>query len=96
MPTAIPNKYKNTLDDLINSSDTKSPDQPKSPDWPKPIDKGTHNARRFKGALLSLSKEDCLDKDVLVTSLGLAPKIRDSQIYKCHDIPPFGPKSGRA
>ena len=25
---AIPNKYKDPLDDLIDSSDTKSPDQP--------------------------------------------------------------------
>ena len=29
---AIPNKYKNTLDDLIDSSNTESQDQSNSPD----------------------------------------------------------------
>ena len=79
---AIPNKYKDSLDDLIDSSDTESPDQPESPDWLEPIDKGTCNVPRSRGASLSLSEEeeDCLDKDVLVTSLKLAPKTRLSGI----------------
>ena len=74
---AIPNKYKDTLDDLIDSSDIKSPDQPESPDWLGLIDKGIRNASRSRGASPSLleAEEDCLDKDVLVTSLKLAPKI---------------------
>ena len=37
-----------------------------------------------------------MDEDVLVTLLKLAPKTRDSQVYKRHDVVPFGPKSGRA
>lgn len=95
---AIPNKYKDTLDDLIDSSDTESPDQPESPDRLGPIDKGTRNAPRSRGASPSLSEEeeDRLDEDVLVTSLKLAPKTRDSQVYKRHDVAPLGPKSGRA
>ena len=37
-----------------------------------------------------------MDKDVLVTSLKLAPKTQNSQIYKHHNIAPFGPKSEKA
>ena len=95
---AIPNKYKDTLDDLIDSLDTEFPDQPEFPDQLGPFDKGTRNAPRSRGASLSLSEkeEDCLDDDVLVTSLKLSPKTRDSQVYKRHDVAPLGPKSGRA
>ena len=35
-------------------------------------------------------------KDVSDTSLGLAPKTRDSQVHQHHDVAPLGPKSGRA
>ena len=75
-----------------------SPDQSKSPNRLKTIDKGTRNARRFRGASPSLSKEEenCLDEDVLVTLLELALKIRDSQVYKRHDVASLDPKSGRA
>ena len=95
---AILNKYKDTLDDLIDSSDTESPNQPESPDRLGPIDKGTRNAPRSRGASPSLSEEeeDRLDKDVLVMSLKLVPKTWDSQVYKRHDVAPLGPKSGRA
>ena len=37
-----------------------------------------------------------MDEDVLVTLLKLAPKTRNSQVYKCHDVAPLSPKSGRA
>ena len=70
----ILNKYKDTLYDLIDSLDTEFSDQPESPDWPGPIDKGTRNAFRSKGALSSLLEEDCLDEDVLVTALEQVPK----------------------
>ena len=95
---AIPNKYKNTFDDLIDSSDIDSPDQPESLDRLGPIDKETRNAPRFKGASPSLleEEEDCLDQDVLVTLLKLALKTRDSQVNKRHDVAPLGPKSGKA
>ena len=72
---AISNKYKNTPDDLIDSSDIESPIQTEFSDWLKPIDKGIRNARKSGGALLSLAEEDSLNKNVSVTLFGLAPKI---------------------
>ena len=51
---AISNKYKDTLDDLIDSSDIKSSDQPKFPDRLGPIDKGTRNAPKSRSASPSL------------------------------------------
>ncbi len=72
---AIPNKYKDTLDDLIDSSDIESPDRPDSPDWPGLIDKGSRNAPRSRSGSLTLSEEDCLDEDVPVTSLKPVPII---------------------
>ena len=70
----IPNKYKDTFDDLINSSDTESPDQPEFSDWPRLIDKRTCNTPRSRGASPSFLEKDCLDKDVLVMALERAPK----------------------
>lgn len=67
--------------------------QPESLNWPKLIDKEIGNARKSKNALLSLSEENCLDKNVLVTSFKLVPKIRDFQVYKCYDVVFFSPKS---
>ena len=40
-------------------------------------------------------EKDCLNEDVLVTLLELVLEIRDSQVYKRHDITPLGPRSGR-
>ena len=51
---AILNKYKDTLDDLIDSLDTKSLGQSKSSNWPKSIDKETRNAQGSGGASPSL------------------------------------------
>ena len=53
---------------------------------------------KSRSALTSLSEEeeDCLDEDVLVTLLKLAPKTRDSQVYKRYDVAPLGLKNGRA
>ncbi len=93
---AIPNKYKNTLDDLIDSSDTESLDWPNSPNRPGLIDKGSHNAPRSKGGSPTLLEEDCLDEDVPITSLEPAPKIRTSQVHQRHDVASLGPKSRRA
>ena len=80
MIMAIPNKYKNTLDDLIDSSDTESPDQPKSPDQSGSIDKMIRNSPRLTGALLSLMGENCLDKDVSIMVLKRALKTQDSSV----------------
>ena len=76
---AIFNKYNDILDDLIDSLDTESPDQPEFLDRLEPIDKRTRNASRSRGASPSLSEEDeeCLDEDVLVTLLKLAPKTQE-------------------
>ena len=85
--TAISNKYKNTLNDIIDSLDTEFPDLSRL------IDKETHNTPNSRNTSLSLLEEDCLNKDILVTALERAPKIWDFQIYKCHDVALFGPKS---
>lgn len=92
---AIPNKYKNILDDLIDSLDIKSLDQPESLDWLEPIDKGICNTLKFRSASPSLLEEDCLDENILVTVLERTPKIRDFQVYKYHDVVFFSPKSRR-
>ena len=92
---AILNKYKNTLDNLIDSSDTKSLDQPDSSNRSRLIDKGLRNASRSRSDSPTLSEEDRLDEDVLVTLLVPTPKIRASQMNQRHDIAPFGSKSGR-
>lgn len=55
---AIPNIKKDTLDDLINSTNTEFPDQPEFLDRPEFIDKEICNMRRFKSASPSLSEED--------------------------------------
>ena len=74
----ILNKYKNILDDLIDSSDIEFPDQPKFPDWPGPIDKKIRIAPRSKDASSSLLEENHLGENVSITALEQAPKIRDS------------------
>lgn len=56
---AIFNQYKKTMNDLIDSSDQKSPD------WAKLIDKKSHNAIMFESNLADFSEGDCLDKEVL-------------------------------
>lgn len=53
----ISNRYKDTLDDFIDSSNLKSP--------LRPVDKRLRNGPRFKGSSTGLLEEDCLDEDVL-------------------------------
>lgn len=97
--TIIPNKYKETFDNLIQYSNTESSDWPDSPDGPdfqhqpEPIDKRSCNAPRSRGCLSIFLKKDCLDEDVLVTSLESALMIRDFQMHQCHNVVLFGPKS---
>lgn len=71
----IQNKYKDILDDFINSSDTKFLDQLDFLNQLKLIDRKLYNAFKSRNSLLTLLKEDCLDKDILVILLELAPKI---------------------
>ena len=85
---AIPNKYKDTLDDLIDSSDVKSLDRL------RPIDKGSHNAPKSEGSPMGLLEGDRLNKDVSDRSSWLAPKTEDSKVHQHHDVAPLGLKSG--
>lgn len=89
--TAIYNKYKDPLDDLIDNLDEESPNRPKL------LDKGSRNIR-FKNSSISHLEGDCrLDsKDVWDLSLELEPKTRDFQVHQCHNIALFGLKNERA
>ena len=69
-----PNKYKDTLDDLIDSSDAESPD------WQGLIDKGSRNMPRFEDSLTGLLERDFLEKDISNRLSWLAFKTRDSQV----------------
>ena len=71
----ISNKYKDSLDDLIDSSNTKSLDYPDSSNWPRFIDKGSRNTPKSKDGSPTFLEEDCLNEDILITSLEPAPKI---------------------
>lgn len=84
------NKYKSSLDDLIDSSDKEFLDQLGL------IDKGSCNLRS-KGSLMGhLERDYCLDsKDILDTSLGLEFKTQDSEVYQYYDIVLLDLKSGK-
>ena len=92
----IPNKYKNTLDDLIDSLNTEFLDQPDSLNWSGFIDKGSHNTLKSRGGSSTFSEKDCLDKDISIILLEPAPKIQDSQVHQRHNIAIFGAKSEKA
>ena len=72
----IPNQYKDTLDDLIDSSDLESSDRA------GPIDERSRNAHMSEDSLAHFSKGNCLDKNLSDRSSRLAPKTRDSQVYQ--------------
>lgn len=54
----ISNKYKDTFDNLIDSSDAISPD------WLGLIDKKLRNTPKSKSNPMGLSKRGCLDKNI--------------------------------
>lgn len=83
---AIPNKYKNTLDDRINNSDINSLDQPNFPDLLGLIDKRLPNMPRSRNGLSTLLKKESLDEDI---------EIPDSQVHQYYDIASLDPKSWR-
>ena len=87
---AICNGYKDTFNNLLDNSDTKSLD------WLRPINKRLHNTLISENSLTRLLKGDYLDKNILDRSLQLMPQIRDSEVYQPHDITIFGLKSGRS
>lgn len=72
---AISNKYRNTFDNLINTSDMEFLN------WPGLNDKGSCNALKFESSSMGLLERDFLDKDVLDRSSQLAPKNVDSQMH---------------
>lgn len=86
---AIPNRYKDTLYDFIDSSNLKFSD------WLGLIDKRSHNKFRSKDSLADLMEEDYWHKDVSNRSSWLALKIKDFQVCQHYDVAPFGLKSGR-
>ena len=92
----IPNKYKNTLNDLKDSLDIESPDQSNSLNRPGLIDTKSRNVPKFRYGSPNFSKKDCLDENISIMSLEPAPKIWDFQVRQCHNVPTFVSKSGRA
>lgn len=85
----ILNRYKDSLNDLINSSDLEF--------LPRLIDKELRNAPKSKTNSIGFLKEDCLDKDVLTLdkSSRLVFKTEDFYLHQCYNIALFGLKSRR-
>ena len=79
---AIPNRYKDTLDNLIDSSD------PESPDRARPIDERSRNIPMSEGSSADCSEGDCLDEDLPDKSSRLAPKIEDSPMRQRRVVSP--------
>ena len=79
---AISNQYKDTLDDLIDSSDLESLD------WVEQIDKKSRNAPMSEGSSADLSEKDCLDEDLPDRSSQLAPKTENLQVRQRRIIAP--------
>lgn len=69
--TVILNRYKDTLDDLIDSSDSDLSDRSNSLDWPGLIDKGLCNTSRFKDGLSTFLKEHWSEDNISVILLEL-------------------------
>ena len=72
---AIFNKYKDILNDLIDSSNTKFLDCPDFLNWLQLIDKRSRNIPKSRGGSSTFLEKNCLDEDVLITLLELASKI---------------------
>ena len=80
---AISIQYKDTLDDLINSSD------PESPNQERPIDVRFYNVAMSESSLTDLSGRDYLNVDLSDRSSRLASKTKDSQVRCRHIIAPW-------
>ena len=72
---AIPNKYKDTLDDLIDSSDTESSNYPDSSNRPELINKGSCNMPKSRNGSPMFLKDNHLDKNISITLLEPVSKI---------------------
>lgn len=88
---AIPNRYKDTFEDLLNSSDIKPPNMP------RPVDKKLHNVMLGSE---NLPTELKLDKNI---SDGSQRQQKHCRVpiaegfvrQQCHDTQVFGPKRDR-
>lgn len=87
---AISNRYKNILNNFIDSLNPES--------LPRPINEKLCKTSRLKDGLTRFPKKNCLYENVSASnkSLQLMPKTRNFQSYQRRDILPFGPKSKRA
>lgn len=65
---AISNRYKDTIDHFIDSSNIEFFD------WPRLIDKGLCNRPISEGCLIGFSKGDYLNEDISNMLLRLTPK----------------------
>ena len=92
---AIPNKYKDTLDDLIDSLDIGFPDHLNSSNRPRLIDKGSRNTPKSRDGLPTFLKKNCLDENILIMSLEPVLKIQNSQIHQYHKVAILDAKSRR-
>lgn len=82
---AIPNKYKDIYNNLIDSLDDKSSD------WLGLINKRSCNMPRFESSSIDLSKKNYYlnNKNILNTLLGLVSKIWNIQIYWYYNVGSF-------
>ena len=88
---AIFNRYKDTLDDFIDSSDPES--------LPGPIDERSQNTPRSRGGSTGLPEKDRLDEDYVSASdksPQLAAKTGNFQLHQRYDVAPLNPKKGSA
>lgn len=74
------NQYKDTLDDLIDSSDLESQDQA------RPNDERSRNTLMSEDSSADLSERNCIDEDLLDRSSRLALKNKNSQVCQCHVV----------
>ena len=79
----ISNRYKDTLDNLIDSSN------PKFPDSVGPIDEKFRNALMSKGSSIDLLEGDYLDKDLPDRLLRLTPQTEHLQVRQRRVVVPW-------
>ena len=92
----ILNKYKNTLDNLIDSLDTEFLDYLDSRNRSRLIDKGLRNALKSRDGSPTFLEKDCLNENISITLLELAFKIQDYLMQQCLNITTFDTKCGKA
>lgn len=84
---AIFNRYKNTLDDFIDSLNSESPD------WQKLIDERSYNTLSSASNLMGLLERDFLDKNISnCWWTQRTPKMKNFQVHQYCNIAPFSLK----